>query len=811
MELGSFSAVGDAGRLVREERGVSLAVGSEQLRIELVRPDLVRLSMSRAGRFDERPTFGSAFVRPAPVPHDIQESPSVVVVETEALRLTVSRPELHLAAERSDGTPILESARDASGRSLAYVVLNDAFALARRRLPADRIFGLGQRTGRFDRSGRRFLMWNVDVLAPGVLRTNRLDVPDPDESGESTSFDPYYSSTPFFQHARRASATENERARLFAAGFFFDNGWPGEFDFENENALFVRFAGGAYTEYIFAGPELASILEAYTFISGRPHLPPLWSLGHHQCRWHPYTDQELVRVGREYRERDIPCDALWLDIDHMDGHRVFSFHPARFPDPAETFATLAAEGFRTVTIVDPGVKIDDGFSIFDAGRERGLFAKTRSGSIYEGLVWPGRTAFPDFVQERARDFWSELVRRHAALGVAGIWNDMNEPATGPIEPFAMRFDRDGADDPHERWHNQYALLMAFATREGLARARPGERPFVLSRAGFAGMQRVAAQWLGDHSASFAHLSMGLPMALGMGISGQPFVGGDVPGFAGVASAELAARWFSYAALTPFCRCHHQQGTGEHYPWSFGAEVESIARSALELRYRLLPYLYTAFRVSSETGAPIQRPLVYDFQDDPRAAAVDDQFLLGEALLVSPVLSAGQTSRSTYLPEGSFVDWYSKENHRGGRDVVSPAPLDRCPLFVRTGSVIPMVERAPRTTMAFAPELIELHAFVPDHDMRRPSALYEDDGISHAFVRGAYFLTTFELERTGAELRLYASVVGAGFPEFRRRRFRVVFANAVPREVSVNGASVTLDGNGVVFDNSGQPFELFARL
>ncbi len=812
MELGSFSAIGEVGRTLGEDRGVSFAVGDERLRIELVRPDLVRLSMSRAGRFDERPTFASALVLASPVEFDVRESPSAVVLETAALRLSISRPELHLAAERSDGTPIFESARDASGRSLAYVVLNDAFALARKRHPSDRLFGLGQRTGRFDRTGRRFLMWNVDVLSPGVLRTNRLDVPDPGESGESTSFDPYYSSTPFFQHARRTNPSgPSERARLDAAGFFFDNGWPAEFDFENEQALFVRFSGGAYSEYVFAGPELASILEAYTFITGRPHLPPLWSLGHHQCRWHAYTDEELLRLGREYRKREIPCDSLWLDIEHMDEYRVFTFHKTRFPDPSETIATLAAEGFRTVTIVDPGVKIEEGFPIFDAGKERGLFAKTRAGTLYEGLVWPGRTAFPDFVQEKAREFWSELVRRHALLGVAGIWNDMNEPATGPIEPFAMRFDRDGADDPHERWHNQYALLMAFATREGLSRARPAERPFVLTRAGFAGMQRAAAQWLGDHSASFAHLAMGLPMALGMGISGQAFVGGDVPGFAGEANAELAARWFSYAALTPFCRCHHQLGMGEHYPWSFGPEVEAIARAALELRYRLLPYLYTAFRVSSETGAPIQRPLVFDFQDDLRAAAVDDQFLLGDALVVSPILAAGQTSRSTYLPEGSFVDWHSKETHRGGRDIVSPAPLDRCPLYVLAGSVIPMLERAPATTMAFAPELVELHAFLPDEDVRRTSALYEDDGQSFAFSRGAYFLTTIELERTRAELFLYASVIGAGFPEFRRRRFRVVFANAAPREVTVNGASVAVDGQSVVFENSGQPFELVAKL
>jgi alpha-glucosidase len=375
----------------------------------------------------------------------------------------------------------------------------------------------------------------------------------------------------------------------------------------------------------------------------------------------------------------------------------------------------------------------------------------------------------------------------------------------------MRFDRDGANDPHERWHNQYALLMALATHDGLARARPNERPFVLTRAAFAGIQRVAAQWLGDAASNFAHLRMGVAMALGIGISGQPFVGGDVPGFTGVADAELAARWFAYAALTPFCRCHHEQGSGPHYPWSFGPEVETIARSALELRYRLLPYLYTAFRLSSETGAPVQRPLVFDFQDDPRTAEIDDQFLLGDALLVAPVLDAGRTSRETYLPNEPFVDWHTRATHPGGGSVSSPAPLGRCPMFVRAGSVVPMLPAPLETTAGYAPELLELHAFLPPDDRRRTSHLYEDDGMTQAFAGGAFVRTSFELERTDDRATLVSSVSGAGFPEFRRRRFRVVFVNALPRTVRVNDVELTLENGAVTFDDAATPFELVAEL
>jgi alpha-glucosidase len=540
-------------------------------------------------------------------------------------------------------------------------------------------------------------------------------------------------------------------------------------------------------------------------------LPPLWSLGHHQCRWHAYSDEELVALGREYRRRGIPCDALWLDIEHMDGFRVFSFHPERFPEPERTFDALKKDGFRTVTIVDPGVKREPGEPVFDAGVRGNHFCKTESGRLYEGRVWPGRTVFPDFVREETREFWCELVQRHAERGVAGVWNDMNEPATGAVEPFGMRFDRDREDYPHERFRNQYALLMALATHAGLLAARPDERPFILSRAGSAGIQRVAAQWLGDHSSSFAHLGMGLPMALGFGLSGQPFVGGDVPGFAGVATPELAARWFEYAALTPFCRCHHQIDLPDHYPWSFGPEVERVARAALELRYRLLPYLYAAFLEASTSGAPVQRPLVFDFQDDALAAAIDDEFMLGDALLVAPVLVAGAAARLVYLPRGSWLEWHTGRLHDGGRVFEVNAPIGRTPLFVRGGSAVPLWEQAPPTTLGHAPECVELCVVVPGADERRTSVLYEDDGISFAYRDGRRLLTRIVVARRGAEIRVSGVTEGTRFEGFRRRALRVEFRGLVPRNVRLDARAVALAHGALTFPHTDGTFELTAEI
>ncbi len=804
VDLTHFSALdslGSRGRVERLDRGFALEVGEARFMAQVVRSDVLRLSLERAGAREEPPTPATAYEPDPGVRPELVIHPAEIVLTTDELELRVERDELHFDVARRDGTSVLASARDALGRSLAYQELNDSFALVRRARPDDLVLGLGEKTGPFNRRGKSYTLFNVDVLAPDVHRHNRLlgseEPPDP----EATDFDPYYSSIPFFLHGVR------ERGALRFAGSFIDNGWLAQADFEAPSELKLAFSGGAYIEYVLAGPSVRRVVEAYTFVTGRPSLPPLWSLGHQQCRWHDYTDREVVELAREYRRRRIPCDAVWLDIGYMDGYRVFSFHPQRFPEPERTFETLRADGFRAVTIIDPGVKREPGDAVFDAGVAGDHFCKTEAGALYEGRVWPGRTVFPDFVREETRAFWSELVRKHAERGVAGIWNDMNEPATGGIPPFAMRFDRDRANHPHERFHNHYALLMALATHEGLVAARPDERPFILSRAGSPGIQRVAAQWLGDHSASFAHFGMGLPMALGFGLSGQPFVGGDVPGYAGVATPELAARWFEYAALTPLCRCHHQIDLPDHYPWSFGAEVERIAREAIELRYRLLPYLYAAFLEASRSGAPVQRPLVFEFQDDAASVPIEDEYMLGDALLVAPVLREGATSRTVYLPPGTWVEWRSGRVHAGGRSLDVKAPLGAIPLFLRGGCAVPLWETAPLTTLGHEPECVELHVAVPRENGTRTSVLYEDDGLTTAYRRGHALETRVEVKRSGSVLSVRGLTTGARFPAFRRQRLRIVFRGDVPARLRLDGRQVPLERGALTFAHEDAPFEL----
>jgi len=461
---------------------------------------------------------------------------------------------------------------------------------------------------------------------------------------------------------------------------------------------------------------------------------------------------------------------MWLDIDYMDGYRVFTWDESRFPDPDGMLKTLSDKGMRTITIVDPGVKRDPGYAVYDDGLAQDVFCRTEGGDTYIGQVWPGDTAFPDFATEEARAWWGELNARHVASGLAGIWNDMNEPATGEIPSREMLFEKGRSS--HERFHNQYALLMAMGTLEGLRKVRPEARTFILSRAGFAGIQRYAANWMGDNQARWDHLWVSMPMACGFGLSGQPFVGADIGGFQGDTNTELFLRWMQAGTLTPFCRNHSEVGRIEQYPWSFGDEVHALAREAVRLRYRLLPYIYSAFVRASQTGEPVQRPLVLDHQDDPAVVDLDDQYLFGRDLLVAPVYEEGATSRTVYLPEGHWYDWHTGQLHEGRRTITVDAPLERIPIFARAGAAIPMWEQAPASTDGYAPETVELHVFEPVVDGRWESTLVEDDGLTTG-DGVPQLVTTVTVTRAGGQTSVDHETTGEAHPGHRRTSFREV--------------------------------------
>jgi alpha-glucosidase len=782
------------------ERGLLAELHGEQLRIDLVRHDVVRFKISRGGVFDETPTFALC-VDPLsePVQFGTERDDESVRLRTTAMVVSLGLDPFRLDVHRSDGSPVVESATDVDGRCWTYATLNDAFALRRRCRQEDAIYGLGEKTGKHNRKGRDFTLWNTDVLNPNAtaefIAGKAGD--DPRADPTSTQFDPYYASIPFFHHQAYPDGA--------VAASFVDNGYRATYQFSPAEEYRIHFAGGQYTEYVFAGPGMPQILNSYTWLTGRTPLPPLWSLGYHQSRWFKYTQSAVLRIAERHRENEIPCDAMWLDIEYMDGYRVFTWNTDAFPDVNGMLSRLMDMGFRVITIIDPGVKCEPGYRVFDQARERDVLCKTEAGGTYIGQVWPGNTAFPDFVTEDARTWWGELNAAHVQSGLAGIWNDMNEPATGIVPPSMMRFGQ--GQYSHERYHNQYALLMAMATTAGLLRARPVMRTFVLSRAGFAGIQRYAANWMGDNQSRWEHLWLSMPMAAGFGVSGQPFVGADIGGFAGSSNAELFLRWMQYGVLTPFCRNHSEIGNVDQYAWAWGPVIQDQVRAAIRLRYRLLPYIYAAFLRACETGAPVQRPLVFDFQYDPTVRDIDDEYLFGPDILVAPIFTAGATARQVYLPAGDWYDWHTGELIGGNRYVIASTPMDRIPMYARGGAVIPMWPDAPPSTAGYHPSSVELHLFVPERDGTHHSLLQEDDGLTLAALDGARYRTTFELARVGDHASLRALAEGTGYAEFAREAFHLVIHGATPETVRLDGADLRPRGGRFVVPNAGTGFTL----
>ncbi len=796
MQKSSMIALRSVTNLAQTPNGLQANLGHEKLRIDVIKSDLLRIKISRGGVFDEAPSYAleiDPLAQASELNLDssftLEETDSQALLVTADLKLVLELQDFSIDVYRTDGSVVFRKAPDTAG----YATLNDAFELSRWAGAEDSIYGLGEKTGGFDRRGRDFTLWNVDVLNPTASGefTKVLPGTDPRADNTSIEFDPYYVSIPFYYHQ------DSQTGQM--AGSFIDNGYRGYYDFRPADHYRIKFEGGQYTEYIFAGPSMASILRDYTWLTGRTPLPPIWALGHHQCRWHQYSQEQTLALAAKYRDLQIPVDVLWLDIDYMDGYRVFTWNEGLFPSPEAMLEQLKSEGIRVVTIIDPGVKFDPGYEVFDSGLARDVFCKTEGGDIYIGQVWPGNTAFPDFVNAEARDWWGDLNAKHVQSGLAGIWNDMNEPATGDIPAERMRFGN--GEFNHERYHNAYALLMAMGTVQGLRKSMPELRTFVLSRAGSPGIQRYAANWLGDNMSRWDHLWLSIPMGSGLSISGQSFVGADIGGFGEDSNPELLARWIQYGALTPFARNHNVAGQIDQYPWSFGPEVLEIYRSAVNLRYQLMPYLYSAFVKASVTGAPIQRPLIFDYQYDSDVKETDDQYLLGDQILVAPITEPKAIERGVYLPAGEWFDWHLGESlvSSGERLRVS-APSGHIPVFVKAGSVIPLWQGAPLTTADHYPEEIELRVFVPSIDCRVESWFQEDDGLTFGALRGEKVVTEVELVRLSSSLKLRGKSSGAGFPAFARKRLRLNF---------VTGSGKAL--SSVVLDNSGQDFEFALEL
>lgn len=684
-----------------------------------------------------------------------------LAVSTESLLLKIRKNPCRLEFYARDGWLIN---RDDLGKGMGW---DGEQVRCWKEMPEnERYFGFGEKAGPLDKRDQALTMWNTDNVY------------------HYTPTDPLYGSIPFFMALRDGRSY----------GIFLNNTHRSSFDMGKESSGYYSFGAerGPLEYYFIYGPEPKKVLFHYTELTGRPFLPPLWSLGYHQCRWSYYPESRVKEVASELRKRRIPCDAIWLDIDYMDGFRVFTWDQKKFADPKRMIEELGRKGFKIVVIVDPGVKVEKGYRVYEDGLSQGCFVRLPSGELFTGDVWPGACHFPDFSNQKVREWWGSLFKELLEIGVAGIWLDMNEPSVFPNKTIRLDavHDADGRLTDHREIHNVYGFLMAKATHEGLLKHQPDKRPFILTRSFFAGIQRYAAVWTGDNESSWEHLRLSITMCLNMGISGVPFVGVDIGGFRRSPSPELFARWIQLGVFYPFCRNHTMTGTPDQEPWAFGDEVESISRKYIELRYKLLPYLYNCFYQSSQTGVPVMRAMFIDFPDDPNifSGTMDGyiserQFMVGDWLLVAPIVYEGARSRIVYLPKGEWFNFWTNEKYSGELPILVEAPLDVCPIFVRGGAIIPM-----RDVIQYSNEKpidpLVLNVY-PSGSSR--VEYYEDDGISFNYTEGEYLLVEFTCKKNEDAITFEISErKGSYNPGTRTYEIRFNSIEAKPLKVLRNG-------------------------
>ncbi len=617
-------------------------------------------------------------------------------------------------------TPVFESV--AGGRVVRVAVA-----------PGTNLYGTGEVGGPLERTGRTVVCWNTDAYA------YRADSPS------------LYQSHPWVLGVRADGS---------AFGVLADT--PGRLVLDCSDGIAFRMQGPAFPVIVIERQSPDSVVMALADLTGHMPLPPKWALGYQQCRYSYAPDREVLRIARGFREHRIPCDVVWVDIDYMDGYRSFTFDPHGFPSPRTVNDSLHAAGFHSVWMIDPGIKQDPGYFVYDQGTRGDHWVKNRDGEPFLGKVWPGTCVFPDFTREATRRWWAGLYRDFLAQGIDGVWNDMNEPAVfespNKSMPETNRHDADpelGGPGLHARYHNVYGMLMARGTREGILAARPEQRPFVLTRANHLGGQRYAAAWTGDNVADANHMAMSIPMVLNLGLSGQPFAGPDIGGYKGYGSPELYARWLGFGALLPFARSHTEKGVPAKEPWAFGTAVTATARRAIEARYRLLPYLYTVFREASVTGLPVARPLFFADPSDARLRTADDGFLLGRDLLVAADLELDRTL-APVLPKGGWGEVRAFDRDETGR---RDPDLPRC--FQRPGSIVTL---GPRVQHVDERSLDTLEVLVCLDDAgTAQGTLYEDAGDGHGHERGEYRLTRLTARVEQGRVRVVPRRIAGEWP------------------------------------------------
>jgi alpha-glucosidase len=758
--------------------------------ITALRDDVLRIRLWRGSNPPEDASWAVLTeARSSAVPVVEANGPDFFGFRTRSLLVKVDRQTLEVTIEDLSGKILQQDARPIRFDGAAFRIYKEMSL-------DEHFFGLGDKTGPLDRRNEAFTLWNTDAY----------------RFQEST--DPIYKSIPYFMTYRAGRAL----------GVLLDNTWRSSFDFGKESATAYSFGAvsGPVDYYVFYGPSPKQVVETYAWLTGTPPLPPLWTLGFQQSRYSYMTQQRVLEVAKRFRDDHIPADALYLDIDYQDQNRPFTVNRTAFPDLRGMIAQLRAEDFHLVMITDLHIANLPGqnYAPYDTGTAGDHFVKNPDGSVYSGRVWPGPAVFPDFTRQQTRAWWGTLYRGFHDDGAEGFWNDMNEPSIFDSPTLTMpedvvhRIDEPGfrpRTATHAEIHNVYGMENSRATFEGLRALDPNTRPFVLTRASYAGGQRYAATWTGDNSSTWNHLRLTTPMLENLGLSGFAFSGADVGGYAGSPTPDLLTKWIEVSAFQPIDRDHTEKGSADQEPWIGGPQQEAIRRHFIEVRYRLMPYLYTFADEASRTGLPLVRPLFLEFPDaapDHHPLDTDltagGEFLLGADLLIAPGSYPDQAGPyEIELPSANWYDFWtgkpvaapaqagssgpaSVAHSSGPISITVPSDPAQLPVFVRAGSILPIAPLVQSTNQTpQGPLTLRVYAGEPCN-----GHLYSDDGKTYGYQHGAFLREEFScrIDQQGMHLDIGARQ-GSWPAWWKEIRFEIHGWTAARGEIDLNGTKV----------------------
>ena len=720
------------------------------LQVTVVRDSVIRFRYATTGKFDKDFSYGVTIHASRGYNKlEVSEEEDFYVITTSKLICKVTKENMRVSLFDAKDEKLINEDELGFHWEESYQYGGNIVKMSKVSQRTESYYGLGDKPVQVSLKGRRFENWSTDSYA----------------FGKET--DPIYKAIPFY------TAIHDGKAY----GIFFDNTFRSHFDFAHERRNITSFwaDGGEMNYYFIYGPQLSDVVANYTDLTGKPHtLPPLWALGFHQCKWSYYPESNVKEITQKFRDLQIPCDAIYLDIDYMDGFRCFTWDKNHFPDPKRMVKELEKDGFKTVVIIDPGIKIDPEYSVFKEALDKDYFCKRADGPYMKGKVWPGECYFPDYTRPKVRDWWSGLFKELIEdIGVKGVWNDMNEPAVMEVPnktfPDDVRHDYDGNPCSHRKAHNIYGMQMARATYHGLKKYCYPKRPFVITRSAYSGTQRYTSSWFGDNVATWEHLWVANVQAQRMAMSGFSFAGSDIGGFAEQPQGELFARWIQMGVFHVFCRVHSSGDHGDQEPWEFGDDITDIVRKFIELRYQLLPYLYTAFWKYAEEGTPIIKSLVLYDQEDIHTHYRSDEFIFGDSILVCPIMEPNAKGRRMYIPRGRWYNFWTDEVVDGGKEMWVDADIDTIPIFIKEGAVIP---KYPVQQYVDEKDFDEITLDIYYKKGKETSQLFDDAHDGFDYKKGRYSLRTFKV--TGKDQQFILQQHKEGKFDANYTKFNLVF-------------------------------------